>query len=342
MIFSQGCINSLAVHGRSLDNYEGVFLNCGSSASFNVARVFWTTRVTAMRDNERIRTSFVVALSNTPVKSRRCGNSDRRQVENALKELSIVHDPAADSTGELEDREMGRPSNSVIPDLQVRSQPLESTVTDPGPIQVQHSTKSDENQFKPVKNWRNQLYMCCERYVGHKWRYCDAGGMTQTREQIAKRQRSAVGSTEERAVVPFISSIKKQKGIKDVRKVRNQVNEFREKGKKRKANLERERAWKSVNMKKKTGKNRGDARCHLPQQHPFFPAPADAALTPMKAVISGCRTPHRVEARYGSVAVMGNEAERGEVDDSDALTRENGASQCGWQQAELMKRVVVN
>jgi hypothetical protein len=56
------------------------------------------------------------------------------EVENAIKELSIVHDPAADSTGELD--ETGRSSNSDIPDRQVRSQPLESTVTDPGPIRT--------------------------------------------------------------------------------------------------------------------------------------------------------------------------------------------------------------
>jgi hypothetical protein len=65
-------------------------------------------------------------------------------------------------------------------------------------VEVQHRTKSNESQFKSVKNWGNQLYMCCERYMGHKWRYCDAGGMRQKWERIATSQRSAVGSAEEK------------------------------------------------------------------------------------------------------------------------------------------------
>ncbi|KAJ7698538.1 hypothetical protein B0H14DRAFT_2649402 [Mycena olivaceomarginata] len=69
-------------------------------------------------------------------------------------------------------------------------------------VEVQHSTKSNENQFKSVKNWGNQLYMCRERYMGHKWRYCDAGD---------KEVQS--GWLKRRAAVPFVGGEQRQQGV---------------------------------------------------------------------------------------------------------------------------------
>jgi hypothetical protein len=156
---------------------------------------------------------------------------------NALNELPIVRDPAADSTGEREHRGTGRPCNSVNHDRQSsiavpridhdRSRGNSNTYLQADDeltnhcgfwilgekhpsrrllfwislraeaqhrlVEVQHGTKSIESQFKAVRNWGNQLYMCCEIYVRHKWRYRDAGGMRQQREWSATKERSAIG-----------------------------------------------------------------------------------------------------------------------------------------------------
>ncbi|KAJ7307660.1 hypothetical protein DFH08DRAFT_824188 [Mycena albidolilacea] len=69
-------------------------------------------------------------------------------------------------------------------------------------VEVQHTTKSSESQFKSVKNWGNQLYMYCERYMGHKWRYCHAGD-----------KEVWLGAPKRRAVVPFVGGEQWQQGV---------------------------------------------------------------------------------------------------------------------------------
>ncbi|KAJ7687468.1 hypothetical protein B0H14DRAFT_3672858 [Mycena olivaceomarginata] len=129
---------------------------------------------------------------------------------NALNELPVVRDPAADSTGERERHGTG-PRNSVIPDRQSSiaapgidhnrswvnsnrfslkthssrrllfwiSLRAEALILEHRLVEVQHGTKTNESQFKSVKNWRNEIYICCEGYVDHKWRYCATKGMRQ-------------------------------------------------------------------------------------------------------------------------------------------------------------------
>ncbi|KAJ7300468.1 hypothetical protein DFH08DRAFT_999786 [Mycena albidolilacea] len=89
---------------------------------------------TTMRDNERIRTSFVVALSNTPMKSivnvavTQTGVKSRTRSKSS--QLSMIQLPIVRANMKIVKWVV------LIPDRQVRSQPLELTVTDPGPIRT--------------------------------------------------------------------------------------------------------------------------------------------------------------------------------------------------------------
>ncbi|KAJ7302038.1 hypothetical protein DFH08DRAFT_827035 [Mycena albidolilacea] len=89
---------------------------------------------TTMRDNERIRTSFVVALSNTPMKSivnvavTQTGVKSRTRSKSS--QSSMIQLPIVRANMKIVKWVV------LIPDRQVRSQPLELTVTDPGPIRT--------------------------------------------------------------------------------------------------------------------------------------------------------------------------------------------------------------